>query len=100
MLLNISVEAMIPMPLSRCFCTAQGLLVTRGANVMSAYVDNSEATAEVLHDLTDGGHPWYTNLGDMVFWLTNPEYEQSDAFSFFLLTLFLSYVEPCQTHVR
>jgi hypothetical protein len=40
---------------------------------MSTYVDNAEATAKVLHEVDDGGHMWYTNLGDMVVWLSNPE---------------------------
>lgn len=57
-----------------------GLLITRGANVMSAYVDNAEATAKVLHGVTDGGHQWYTNLGDMVFWLNNSHNGGKDVF--------------------
>jgi hypothetical protein len=34
---------------------------------------SQEATAKVLHEVDDGGHMWYTNLGDMVVWLSNPE---------------------------
>ena len=38
---------------------AAGLLITRGRNVMSAYVDDPEATAKVLHPLEgDDGLPW------------------------------------------
>ena len=36
-----------------------GLLITRGRNVMSSYVDDPEATAKVLHPLEgDDGLPW------------------------------------------
>ena len=38
---------------------AAGLLITRGRNVMSSYVDDPEATAKVLHPLEgDDGLPW------------------------------------------
>ena len=59
-----------------------GLLVTRGANLMSGYVGNDAATAEALHRNLKSGddqqqqqqqHPWYVNLGDVCFALTNPD---------------------------
>jgi len=49
------------------------LLVTRGNNLMTGYVKNDQATQEALHVPSDdgGGLPWYVNLGDVCFWLTN-----------------------------
>eukprot|EP00520_Triparma_pacifica_P015096 CAMPEP_0118633566 /NCGR_PEP_ID=MMETSP0785-20121206/1069_1 /TAXON_ID=91992 /ORGANISM="Bolidomonas pacifica, Strain CCMP 1866" /LENGTH=672 /DNA_ID=CAMNT_0006524457 /DNA_START=73 /DNA_END=2088 /DNA_ORIENTATION=+ len=44
-----------------------GYLVCEGGNVMSGYVNNDKATREVL--VEDGGKTWYTNLGDVCFYL-------------------------------
>ena len=44
----------------------QGLLVTRGRNVMRGYVQGVEATRKAVHAEAGG---WYVNLGDVGFWL-------------------------------
>lgn len=43
-----------------------GYIITRGAHVMSGYVGDDAATAAAIDE--DG---WYTNLGDVGFWLTS-----------------------------
>mmetsp|Transcript_41802 Transcript_41802/g.69580 ORF Transcript_41802/g.69580 Transcript_41802/m.69580 type:complete len:629 (-) Transcript_41802:99-1985(-) len=50
-----------------CLEGQSGQLITRGDNIMKGYVRNPEATSKAIHD---GG--WYVNLGDVVFFLTNP----------------------------
>jgi len=44
----------------------QGLLVTRGRNVMRGYVQGVDATKKAVHAEAGG---WYVNLGDVGFWL-------------------------------
>ena len=43
-----------------------GLLVTRGGNLMSSYINNPEATAKAIH--VDAGG-WYVGCGDVCFYL-------------------------------
>ena len=52
--------------LEACAEGEPGQIVTRGANVMSAYVNNADATAAAI-DAAAGG--WYLKLGDVGFWL-------------------------------
>eukprot|EP00656_Telonema_subtile_P046941 TRINITY_DN5361_c0_g1_i1.p1 TRINITY_DN5361_c0_g1~~TRINITY_DN5361_c0_g1_i1.p1 ORF type:complete len:590 (-),score=185.23 TRINITY_DN5361_c0_g1_i1:97-1866(-) len=47
-----------------------GILVCRGGNVMKGYVKNEAATLEALHD------GWYTNFGDVCFFLEDPSDQQ------------------------
>ena len=49
-----------------------GYMITRGENIMSGYVGNPQATAEVLQD------GWYTGLKDIAFRLRNPADGQWD----------------------
>jgi len=42
-----------------------GQLITRGDNLMSGYVGDEKATAKAMKE------GWYTNLGDIVFYLKN-----------------------------
>mmetsp|Transcript_33027 Transcript_33027/g.77211 ORF Transcript_33027/g.77211 Transcript_33027/m.77211 type:complete len:480 (-) Transcript_33027:466-1905(-) len=49
-----------------CEVGEPGQLVTKGENLMSGYVAAPEATAKALRE--DG---WYTNLGDVAFYLKN-----------------------------
>ncbi|MHC4873319.1 MAG: AMP-binding protein [Planctomycetota bacterium] len=42
-----------------------GLCITKGRHIMDSYVNNEEATREVLQQ------GWYTGLGDVVFYLEN-----------------------------
>lgn len=53
-----------------------GLLLVKGANLMSEYIKKPEATAKAItHD------GWYVNLGDMAFWRGNPADSEADATS-------------------
>ena len=63
-----------------CGPSEPGQLLTRGANLMSGYVDNPEATAKVFIPAADGGLAWYTNLGDVCFWLENPTSQRKDIY--------------------
>ena len=45
-----------------------GLLVTRGKNIMTGYVNKDEATAKVIHSESGG---WYVGCGDVCFYLKN-----------------------------
>ena len=49
-----------------------GLLVVKSAAQMSGYVDEPAATESVLHE------GWYLGLGDVVFYLTNPDTKRID----------------------
>ena len=49
-----------------------GFLLTRGDNLMSGYVKDPEATAEVFRD------GWYNGLGDVCFALRSPEDNEPD----------------------
>lgn len=51
-----------------------GLCLTRGGNIMTAYINNPKATRQAF---VQG---WYANLGDMVFWLSNSEDQGKDYF--------------------
>ena len=53
-----------------------GLLLVKGANLMSEYIKKPEATAKAI---TQDG--WYVNLGDMAFWRANPADSEADATS-------------------
>ena len=50
-----------------------GYLITRGSNLMLAYVKDDESTKEVMHD-----SGWYTGLHDICFWLANDATDERD----------------------
>lgn len=54
-----------------------GFLVNRGNNLMSGYVNNPEASAKAI-DHENGG--WYTNLGDVCFWLKSETDGEQDVY--------------------
>ena len=49
-----------------------GLLVVQGGNVMLGYIDD-EKTKEVIHVDESTAEKWYSNLGDVCFWLSSPK---------------------------
>ncbi len=55
--------------LKECGEGVRGYLVTRG-NLMKGYVQGEEATRKAIHYDAGG---WYTNLGDICFWLANAQ---------------------------
>jgi acyl-CoA synthetase (AMP-forming)/AMP-acid ligase II len=57
-----------------CDVGQSGYLITRGRNVMSGYVKDSEETQKVFHD------GWYTGLKDICFALRNGEDGELDYF--------------------
>eukprot|EP00927_Polykrikos_kofoidii_P050450 TRINITY_DN44366_c0_g1_i1.p1 TRINITY_DN44366_c0_g1~~TRINITY_DN44366_c0_g1_i1.p1 ORF type:complete len:621 (-),score=96.03 TRINITY_DN44366_c0_g1_i1:96-1958(-) len=59
--------------LVECSAGEPGQLVTRGGNVMSGYVGQPEKTAEVIDS-----EKWYTNLGDVCFYLESGDDGQRD----------------------
>lgn len=60
-----------------CEIGEPGYIVTQGANLMSYYVDDAEATKAVFRE------GWYTGLKDIVFTLKNARDEQLDYYWMF-----------------
>jgi len=58
--------------LHRCALGEPGYMVTQGPNVMTGYLDNAKATAEVMRN------GWYTGLRDIAFALRNETDGQLD----------------------
>jgi len=59
------VDPTLPGFMVDCAQGEPGQLITRGDNLMSGYVGNPEATEKAMRN------GWYTNLGDIVFWLSS-----------------------------
>ncbi|KAJ1450094.1 hypothetical protein M885DRAFT_533258 [Pelagophyceae sp. CCMP2097] len=71
-----SVDRASPLYLVPCAEGEPGQVVTRGANLMTGYVADDAATAKAL-DVETG---WYTNLGDVGYFLVNKTDGGTDLF--------------------